>query len=188
MSSRQKLRKRIIAVVSLLLLCFVSISSYSESGESDIDNSADASYGTCVIEKFKYFVDWVEKELKHIDEEYFKPKAVASESNKIDETIVIEGSETEVVFDEKLIKPLNLSIPEIEHEGTMALDEGSNINFPDMFSEQINKPSVKEESGASFGGRLLMDEAELEGMQEYRINNVKDAIRGAELSLEYKTN
>jgi hypothetical protein len=70
----------------------------------------------------------------------------------------------------------------------MALDEGSNINFPDMFSEQINKPSVKEESGASFGGRLLMDEAELEGMQEYRINNVKDAIRGAELSLEYKTN
>jgi hypothetical protein len=57
-----------------------------------------------------------------------------------------------------------------------------------MFSEQINKPSVKEESGASFGGRLLMDEAELEGMQEYRFNDVKDAIRGAELSLEYKTN
>ena len=47
---------------------------------------------------------------------------------------------------------------------------------------------IKEETGASFGGRILMDDAELEGMQEYRLNTVRDAIRGAEFSLEFKTN
>lgn len=164
------------------------MSSYSESVESEIDNGVDVSYGACVVEKFKYFVDWVEKGFKHIDDEYFTPNPAPPESDKTAETLVIEGSEAEVVFDEKLIKPLNLSIPDIEYEGTMALDEGKKINFPDMFSEQVNKPSIKEESGASFGGRLLMDEAEMEGMQEYRFNDVKDAIRGAEVSLEYKTN
>lgn len=186
--NRQKIRKHIIAVVSLLLLCFVSISSYSEDVESPKDNSVDTSYGTCVVEKFKYFVDWVEKGFKRIDEEYFTSNPFTSKSNTADEASVIKASEAEVVFEEKLIKPLNLSIPEMEYGGTMAVDEGTKINFPDMFSEQITKPSIKEESGASFGGRLLMDDAEIESMQEYRFNEVKDAIRGAELSLEFKTN
>lgn len=188
MLSCQKLRKRIIAVVSLLLLCFVSISSYSEDVESHTDNNVDTSYGSCAVEKFKYFVDWVGKGFKHIDDEYFTPTPFTSKPNTADETSVLEGSEADIVFEKKLIKPLNLSIPEIEHEGTMALDQGNKINFPDMFSEQVTKPFVKEESGASFGGRLLMDDAEIEGMQEYRFNEVKDAIRGAELSLEFKTN
>jgi hypothetical protein len=33
-----------------------------------------------------------------------------------------------------------------------------------------------------------MDDAELEGMEEYRLKDMTDAVRGAEVSLEFKTN
>jgi len=33
-----------------------------------------------------------------------------------------------------------------------------------------------------------MDEEELEGMEEYRLKDVREAVRGAEVSLEFKTN
>lgn len=197
MFSTLKFRKRLSTVIALLLICFTSINSHSADVEGHVNSNLEVtkntssagedeeSFGSGMVGKFRYFVDWIEKELQSINDEYFRPQ-----SKKAEEIILESSIEPEpvIVLEEPPSKPLNLSIPKIEHVGTMSLDEGQKINFPDMFSEQMINPSIKEDTGASFGGRILMDEAEIEGMKEYRFNEVKDAIRGAELSLEFKTN
>ena len=70
----------------------------------------------------------------------------------------------------------------------MELNDAQPLNFPDMFSEHTKKAFTEKESTTSFGGRILMDEEELEGMEEYRLKDVREAVRGAEVSLEFKTN
>ena len=179
---------RMIVSAALLLWCFMPLLGHSAETESNTNTNTSADTNStdefCVVEKFKYFVDWVEKELKHIDDAYFAPKPTeASELVTVKKPV----AEPEVA-EEEIIKPLNLSLPEVEYDGSMALDKGQKTNFPNMFSGDVEPALIKEETGASFGGRILMDDAELEGMQEYRLNTVRDAIRGAEFSLEFKTN
>jgi hypothetical protein len=123
----------------------------------------------CVIEAFSYVVNWVENAIKRIDNEHFSSK----QNDAIEE-------EPKVVLD--------LTIPDIKYGGTMGVDKGQKLNFPDLFSTQAKKPYSKEAPSSSFGGRLLMDDAELESMEEYRLNDVREAVRGAEVSLEFKTN
>jgi len=184
---------RMIVSAALLLWCFMPLLGHSAETESNTNTNADTSADTnstdefCVVEKFKYFVDWVEKELKHIDDAYFAPKP--TEASETAELVTVKKPVAEPeVAEEEIIKPLNLSLPEVEYGGSMALDKGQKTNFPNMFSGDVEPALIKEETGASFGGRILMDDAELEGMQEYRLNTVRDAIRGAEFSLEFKTN
>jgi hypothetical protein len=135
-----------------------------------VDEKTDNIDEFCVIATFSYLVDWVAKAIKRIENEHFAA-----------------GSSPDAVIDEPKIV-LDLSMPEITHEGTMAIDKGQKINFPDLFSAQTKKPYSKEAPSSSFGGRILMDDAELESMEQYRLNNVGAAVRGAEVSLEFKTN
>jgi hypothetical protein len=132
------------------------------------DGKTDSMDEFCVVERFSYFVDWVMEGIKRIDNEH------------------PESSPEAIIEEAKIV--LDLSMPEIKHEGTMELDKGQKIDFPDLFSEQAKKSYSKEAPSRSFGGRILMDDAELESMEQYRINNVREAVRGAEISLEFKTN
>ena len=141
------------------------------------------SKGATKLEKGKLSVDDLTELLENSRDVYerltvLRYKAIL-ENKKVVKVEVVE---------EEIIKPLNLSLPEVEYDGSMALDKGQTTNFPNMFSGDVEPALIKEETGASFGGRILMDDAELEGMQEYRLNTVRDAIRGAEFSLEFKTN
>jgi hypothetical protein len=137
----------------------------------------------CVVDTFSYVVDWVAKAIKRIENEHFGP-----ESNTTPEkTALVTVPSPETAIEESIII-LDLTMPEIKHEGTMEVDKGQKINFPDMFSTQANKPYSKEAPSSSFGGRILMDDAELESMEQYRLNDVREAVRGAEISLEFKTN
>jgi hypothetical protein len=138
----------------------------SYSADEKTDNADDF----CVVASFSYLVDWVAKAIKRIENDHFAP-----------------GSSPDTVVEEPKIV-LDLSMPEIKHEGTMAIDKGQKINFPDLFSAQAKKPYSKEAPSSSFGGRILMDDAELESMEQYRLNDVREAVRGAEVSLEFKTN
>ena len=70
----------------------------------------------------------------------------------------------------------------------MEISNGIESQLPDLFANQTGRAYVKEKPSASFGGRILMDDEELEGMEEYRLKDMKDAVRGAEVSLEFKTN
>lgn len=167
-----KISNPIKTVIVFLLLSTASLSSYS----AEVDDRSDESY---VVEAFNRLVSWVETELKYINDKYLSPESVVIEEAAPVSVIVIE---------EELTAPLDLTVPEMDYEGSMALDEGQPLNFPDMFSESAKKPYVKEEPSASFGGSILMDDEQLEGMEEYRLKDVKDAVRGAEVSVEFKTN
>jgi hypothetical protein len=134
------------------------------------DEKTDNLDEFCVVATFSYLVDWVAKAIKRIENEHFAA-----------------GSSPGAVIEEPKIV-LDLTMPDIKHEGTMAIDKGQKINFPDLFSGQAKKPYSKETPSSSFGGRILMDDAELESMEQYRLNNVGAAVRGAEVSLEFKTN
>ncbi|MBL4798207.1 MAG: hypothetical protein JKY50_12385 [Oleispira sp.] len=167
-----KITNPVKTAIIFLLCSSVSLLSYS----AEPEENSDESY---IVETFNYFVSWMEKELKYINDKYLSPESVVTEEPAPVSVIVIEGEPS---------TPLDLTIPAIDHEGSMALDEGQPLNFPDLFSEPAKKRYIKEQPSASFGGSLLMDNEELDGMEEYRLKDVKDAVRGAEVSLEFKTN
>jgi hypothetical protein len=137
----------------------------------------------CVVETFSYFVDWVAKAITRIENEHIALES----SNTPKKAVLVPVSSPDVIIEESKIF-LDLTMPEIKHDGTMAIDKGQKMNFPDLFSTQDKKPYSKETPSRSFGGRILMDDAELESMEQYRLNNVREAVRGAEVSLEFKTN
>lgn len=186
--------------ITILMLSLIPVISYSaevtsavpvnesvqqqETRDSEKKNASSDEF--CVIEKLSYFVNWVEKAIKRIEEEHFSSKS----NDSIEEIVsvpVVPVAPVAVIEEEPNII-LDLTIPDMKYEGTMGVDKGQKLNFPDMFSAQSKKPYIKEEGGASFGGRLLMDDAELENMEKYRFNEVREAVRGAEVSLEFKTN
>jgi hypothetical protein len=148
----------------ILLLSLIPMMSYSA------DEKTDNIDEFCVVATFSYLVDWGAKAIKRIENEHF----------------AAESSPDAVIEEPKIV--LDLSMPDIKHEGTMAIDKGQTINFPDLFSAQTKKSYSKEAPSRSFGGRILMDDAELESMEQYRLNNIGAAVRGAEVSLEFKTN
>jgi hypothetical protein len=147
------------------------------------DGKTDNTDEFCVVETFNYFVDWVAKAIKRIENENLAPES----SNIPQKVVLVPVTRSDAIIEEPKVV-LDLTMPEIKHEGTMAIDKGQKINFPDLFSAQAKKPYSKEAPSSSFGGRILMDDAELESMEQYRINNVREAVRGAEVSLEFKTN
>ena len=136
----------------------------------------------CVAETFNGLISWFADKFEFIEEKYL---------NDSDNEVVSESlQDYDLVEDEPKIepsKPLDLSIPDVAHDGTMKMDNSIKTTLPNLFAEQ-EKPYVKEKPSASFGGRILMDDAELEEMQEYRLKDVSGAVRGAEVSLEFKTN
>ena len=83
--------------------------------------------------------------------------------------------------------PLDLSLPDqgqfhdddaVEIENSDLSDSGENAPLlPDMFKHQV---AEEKPSSASIGGRLVLDEA----VEEYTM----DAVLGAEVTLEVKTN
>ena len=155
--------------------------------EAPLSDKASANTDEfCVIEAFSYVVNWVENAIKRIDNEHFSSKKndaieeTATDPAPVPTPVAIIEEEPKVVLD--------LTIPDIKYGGTMGVDKGQKLNFPDLFSTQAKKPYSKEAPSSSFGGRLLMDDAELESMEEYRLNDVREAVRGAEVSLEFKTN
>jgi hypothetical protein len=148
-----------------------------------IDKKIDNMDEFCVVETFSYFVDWVAKAITRIENEH-----VALESSNTPKKAVLAPVSSPDVIIEEFKIVLDLTMPEIKHEGTMAIDKGQKINFPDLFSAQAKKPYSKEAPSSSFGGRILMDDTELESMEQYRLNNVREAVLGAEVSLEFKTN
>jgi hypothetical protein len=135
-----------------------------------------------VVAMFSYFVDWVTKAIKRNENEYFAD-AFSDTPKKAE---LAPDPRPDVVIEEPNVV-LDLSMPDIKHEGTMAIDKGQNINFPDLFSVPAKKPYSKEAPSSSFGGRILMDDAELGSMEHYRLNDLRQAVRGAEVSLEVKT-
>jgi hypothetical protein len=145
------------------------------------DNKTDSRDEFCVVETFSYFVDWVAKAIKGIENE--NPES----SNTAKKAVLAPVPSPEAVIEEPKIV-LDLTMPEIQHEGTMEIDKGQKINFPDLFSAHAKKPYSKEAPSSSFGGRILMDDTALESMEQYRLNNVREVVRGAEVSLEFKTN
>lgn len=164
--------RSIKTIIIFLIVSLLPIVSYSTEAKDTVESSS-------IFDVFSNFANWVGKELKQIDKTYFNPDPEAIEDQPPVSAIVIE---------EELSVPLDLTIPEMNYEGSMALDEGQPLNFPDMFSAPAKKIYVKEQPSASFSGGLLMDDEQLEGMEEYRLRDVKDAVRGAEVSLEFKTN
>jgi hypothetical protein len=189
----------LLRLCTLFVLCFTPILSYSadvavaepankaaqQVETSDVSESEKESTDSdefCVIEAFSYVVDWVEKAIKRIDNEHFHPQP----TDIIEETVTVPVPVETIKEEPKVV--LDLTIPDVNYAGTMGIDKGQKLNFPDLFSEQAKKPYSKEAPSSSFGGRLLMDDAQLESMEEYRINTVREAVRGAEVSLEFKTN
>jgi hypothetical protein len=164
--------RSIKTIIIFLALSLVPMVSYSAEAKEIVESSS-------LFDVFSNFSNWLGKELKHIDKAYFN-----SDSEAIEGQIPVSV----IVIEEELSAPLDLTIPEMNYEGSMSLDEGQPLNFPDMFSAPAKKPYVKEQPSASFSGGLLMDDEQLEGMEEYRLRNVKDAVRGAEVSLEFKIN
>jgi hypothetical protein len=189
----------LLRLCTLFVLCFTPILSYSAdvavavpankaaqqletSAVTESEEESADSDEFCVIEAFSYVVDWVEKAIKRIDNEHFHPQP----TDIIEETVTVPVPVETIKEEPKVV--LDLTIPDVNYAGTMGIDKGQKLNFPDLFSEQAKKPYSKEAPSSSFGGRLLMDDAQLESMEEYRINTVREAVRGAEVSLEFKTN
>jgi hypothetical protein len=164
----------------LMLFSFASVSSYS--AHTEVESDSD---DYIVVKAFNDFLHWVEEEVKYIDEKYFHP----SEKETTEQTAPISV----IVIEEDATPALNLTIPDMEDDemmdySNMELNDTQLLNFPDMFSEHTKEAFTEKESTTSFGGRILMDEEELEGMEEYRLKDVREAVRGAEVSLEFKTN
>lgn len=147
-----------------------------------IKNAKSDEY--CVAEEaFNGLLSWFAEKIEFIDEKYLS----SSDGDEIADPMSEYGLVEEETFPNK---PLDLTIPDVEHEGSMGLDLGNGIvhQFPDLFADQVDLSYVKEKPSASFGGRILMDDEELEGMDEYRLKDMRNAVRGAEVSLEFKTN
>lgn len=139
------------------------------------------SGGFCMAESFDVVINWFAEKIEFIDEKYLRN----SDRDEIAEPFI----EPSLVKDSGVSKqPLDLTIPDIEHQETMEMGNGIALQLPDLFADPKNQPYMKEKPGASFGGRILMDDEEIEGMQEYRFEDVRNAVRGAEVSLEFKTN
>jgi hypothetical protein len=195
-----KARSSLLRLSIILLLSLIPMISYSadvmpserankavqqvENSQRDAlksDEKTDNVDGFCVVATFSYLVDWVARAIRRIENEH--PKSI----NTPKKALFTPEPSPETIMEEPKVT-LDLTMPKIKHEGTMAIDKGQEMNFPDMFSAQAKKPYSKEAPSSSFGGRILMDDAELESLEQYRLNNVGAAVRGAEVSLEFKTN
>jgi hypothetical protein len=183
--------KRISNPILIILFSLLSVVCYADAIDLEHKKPVtknETSGQFCVAETFNDVLSWFTQKLETLDEKYLKksdPEQVASPEVTPADSYNGNGSDAKSVL---LIKPLNLTIPDEEQQGIIKMDKNMIGQLPDLFSGQNNQPYVKEKPSASFGGRILMDDAELEGMEEYRLKDMTDAVRGAEVSLEFKTN
>lgn len=196
-----KAGKRILNAIFFMIFSFMSVISYAQDApvsqpetpesishakeplkleKASVEKAPSDEF--CVAETFNGLMNWFAEQFEFIEEKYLNHSntEVASETMQ----------DYDLVEDEPITaptKPLDLSIPDVAHDEEMEMKSGTKAMLPNLFVEQ-EKPYVKEKPSASFGGRILMDDAELEDMQEYRLKDVSGAVRGAEVSLEFKTN
>ncbi len=148
--------------------------------ENVVPDSTESD-GFCMAESFKGVINWFAEKLEFIDEEYLR--------NSDRDEMAEPSIEPSLIKESGVSKqPLDLTIPDIEHEGTMEIGNGIALQLPDLFADPKNQPYMKEKPSASFGGRILIDDEQFEGMEEYHFDDVRNAVRGAEVSLEFKTN
>jgi hypothetical protein len=149
----------------------------------DVENDTASEF--CVAETFNDVVSWFVEKLEALDDKFLKnagdEKVAEPKSGPLTEHERVE----EVTLPNQ---PLNLTIPDDADQGSMEMDKGMVRQLPDLFADDSDQPYVKEKPSASFGGRILMDDAELDGMEEYHLKDMTNAVRGAEVSLEFKTN
>lgn len=83
-------------------------------------------------------------------------------------------------------KNLDLTLPQlVNDEQDMIIFKHENKSIlPDLFRPSVVK---EEDERTSFGGRILMEEG-FEELEEYRLQDIRGSIEGAELTLEVKTN
>lgn len=125
-------------------------------------------------------------------QEVFSPQYDVRKNRSNDQVLVkketsLKRVEIEPVEEKVILRSkVDLTLPVIE-AGSKNLDidvlESDRSSLPDFFKE----PAVESASKPSFGARVIMDEA-FEQMEEYRFNEVRDSIEGAEFTLELKTN
>ncbi len=152
------------------------------------------------IESFNDFLEWIEEE---IDQLKNKGKSKVDANNDIvidlepilqetsllpDAQELVPNTEREAEKTPVFRGPLDLSLPEeaFDDSANFHLSERQRLNMPDLFSHGQNGVH-SEESATSFGGRLLMDE-NFETLEQYRIEDITNSIRGAEMTFEVKTN
>lgn len=147
------------------------------------------------IESFDDFVEWITEEIEYLRN---KPSIDSNHDITVDlEPILKESSllpevsvsapEIKAIAPTPVRKPLDLSLPEDTFDDSnVHISERQRLNMPDLFSHE-HHDAYEEESATSFGGRLLMDE-KFETLEEYRIEDITNSIRGAEMTFEVKTN
>ena len=113
---------------------------------------------------------------------------VTTQNKKESKEAVNNTLKADLMLEEKPQKLLDLSLPQ---GGNGAID--TNIfnpeydrTLPDLFAPVVIE---EEEDRISFGGRVLMDEKfdDIE-LEQYRFQNIRGSIEGAEITFEVKTN
>lgn len=163
-----------VAFICLLLFSSVTIANDSEDMRfSDIDSFGD-------------FLEWMEEELEQMKRGYQKEAETEADSDF--ELIIPELTPAPSKDAPGLDGPLDLTLPEtaFDDDADFKLNDPKSINMPDLFSNSDIKDK-ETPSTTSFGGRLLMDEG-FEELEQYRFQDIKNSIRGAELTFEVKTN
>ena len=135
------------------------------------------------IDSFTDFLEWVEDEFEQF--KGHKPEDIKDLPSKIVSPENSPATIKEAPADRQL---LDLSLPEeaIGDEGSYRFKEHQSLNMPDLFSKTV-KDDDQDTSTTSFGGRLLMDEG-FDELEQYRLQDIKNSIQGAELTFEVKTN
>lgn len=114
--------------------------------------------------------------------------AVIMQNKKASKEAVSDELRADLVFEEKPKKLLDLSLPQRVNEALdiNILNSDYESMLPDLFAPVVIE---EEEDRMSFGGRVLMDEKfdDIE-LEQYRFQNIRGSIEGAEITLEVKTN
>lgn len=145
--------------------------------------AADDDIQFSEIDSFTDFLEWVEDEFEQFKGR--KPEESKDLPSKIVPSDSIPAAIKKAPAERQL---LDLSLPEeaIGDEGNYRLKEHQSLNMPDLFSKTVKKDD-QDASTTSFGGRLLMDES-FDDLEQYRLQDIENAILGAELTFEVKTN
>lgn len=126
------------------------------------------------------------KEIKSVAQDDNNASLVPDNNSDVLPDFIVSKYENDVKINNK--KVLDLSLPKglFEDDFEFVLKDNSGVKMIDLFSAPLNNMQ-HDSSNTSFGGRLLMDE-HFQQLEEYRLNDVRDSIEGAELTLEVKTN
>lgn len=148
--------------------------------ETKIESDEELEFSD--IDSFGDFLEWVKTEFEDM-----KGRHLDKEPNTEGGLILPEVS-APLIKNAPNDGPLDLSLPHdtFDEDADFSLKSDRSLNMPDLFSKTPISVKEKEET-TSFGGRLLMDE-NFEELDQYRIQDIRNSIQGAELTFEVKTN